>query len=393
MENFDVRRNILYHLPIKSVNNLCLTDKLSLNIYSDKYFWINKFKNEDLILLNPDNLTINNWIKEYNKMLKIKKDINRIFIISAIDNTYGFKQINFGQINISVSGSNKVNETIKVLNGLKEFSYLDFKHIVDTFVENHDTKNLDIRIKISKCQNYSVECYVYGDSYTQTIYNTDQDFNILLSEDYNIKQITNILTKALYYKLWVHDNKLGYIIEKGHRVNRGAIMRETLNYLDHSSYDHLEKNEGKTIMLILNIERYINEILIKKTINPIIARINTGENPDDLIPIEYLSNIRDFCHSNDHKGIEIVIFKIDETYSVAYKLGFGKNHLYNVMMNERVETDAVIQNLLTKTINGGYEIYDSASIKIAIDGYHHSGYNKDYAKRVVIYEVLRYLNY
>lgn len=89
-QNKDILYNIMLNAPVDTIKSLCLTHKLSCH---DKHFWIEKFKHDELNLIEPYPLTLNEWIKEYIKMDEIKRVIdqaletvnnNKYYVIEAM---------------------------------------------------------------------------------------------------------------------------------------------------------------------------------------------------------------------------------------------------------------------------------------------------------------------
>lgn len=65
--NRDIAYNLLIIMNMNELQKACLIDKHFLNIGQSKFFWIDKFKYDHLVIINKQ-LTINEWIKEYNKV-------------------------------------------------------------------------------------------------------------------------------------------------------------------------------------------------------------------------------------------------------------------------------------------------------------------------------------
>lgn len=81
--NHDVNHCILNYLDIISLINFCTVSKKTIQLCNDKTFWKNKFRIEDLSIMDePDK--INEWIKMYNIAYQAKKDIRRLMIINEL---------------------------------------------------------------------------------------------------------------------------------------------------------------------------------------------------------------------------------------------------------------------------------------------------------------------
>ena len=66
MNNTDIRFNILYHLHINDLSNLCYVDHLSYKICTDPHFWKLYFEKHDLPfdMINIPK-SINEWISVF----------------------------------------------------------------------------------------------------------------------------------------------------------------------------------------------------------------------------------------------------------------------------------------------------------------------------------------
>lgn len=73
-EHSDILFNIMLNSPIDTIKSICLTQKDNQWCYNN-FYWIEKFKHDQLTLIEPYPTTLNNWIKEYKKMDEIKNVI------------------------------------------------------------------------------------------------------------------------------------------------------------------------------------------------------------------------------------------------------------------------------------------------------------------------------
>lgn len=89
MNNEDIRFNILYHLNINDLENLCFVDHLSKQICSSSYFWKLYFDKNNVPFKMIKNITrVRGWINEY-KIQTFYKHIENLNSTSDFNIDYG----------------------------------------------------------------------------------------------------------------------------------------------------------------------------------------------------------------------------------------------------------------------------------------------------------------
>ena len=77
--SFDVWRLIVLICTTKTIKILCLTHKSFYNLCDEKNLWLEKFKRQNLEIINNNLNTINDYINEY-KMLSYSTYITNCLI-------------------------------------------------------------------------------------------------------------------------------------------------------------------------------------------------------------------------------------------------------------------------------------------------------------------------
>src|SRR5579863_5221868 len=80
MEIYDIRKNILLITSIENIMIVSLLDKLSYNICNSSEFWVQKFTNDDIYLINTHTI-LKLWIHEYKKSFLSKINSHKIMNI------------------------------------------------------------------------------------------------------------------------------------------------------------------------------------------------------------------------------------------------------------------------------------------------------------------------
>lgn len=252
----DIRFKILCHLHINDIKNICFTDKLSLDICSDKNFWINKFKNDKMLLLNTNNLTINDWISTYDKIYEAQENARKIMIINTIEY---FEDQKFGRILLWTKNPSSTVHLMSEIN--KTF---------ETFsVINSNIRMISLNMVISSHENYDLQCDIYENTINYDEHGNNIKRSKFLSSCSN-KQILDILTICSYYEIFICDEccqefTIKYTSEKftmglGHhddKHNRRTI-NAVLNYVT-SNIHNLQNHNEKTKLIETIYMNVLNE--------------------------------------------------------------------------------------------------------------------------------------
>lgn len=116
--NTDTRREILHHLDIHNLQNICVADKNLYTICHDKDFWRQYFNNHQLLLPEIGDLTLNEWVKLYHKILLIDDRVNQILTIMSgpvhmigYENSYKSDGLDLSNVNM-VTINNDIDKIV-----------------------------------------------------------------------------------------------------------------------------------------------------------------------------------------------------------------------------------------------------------------------------------------
>jgi hypothetical protein len=181
---------ILKNTTIKSLRQFSMTNKKINEICHDRYFWIEKFKHDNLPLFSEPN-DYNGWIKEYNKMYDMRKTANKILIINNIER----KRVDYewqSEGTIEILNNDKVNIT----------NFFNEKKIeIDEF-----TKNLKVNSK-----DYVEDFFIYLEDDNYFLHYINHQFCDDGEIQYEVQQIKikneiiMILIHLIYHKCKIQD--------------------------------------------------------------------------------------------------------------------------------------------------------------------------------------------
>lgn len=138
----DIYYEIMLNMDIDEINKNCAINKNFYNICSNKYFWINKFKKDGLVVMTKQN-SVRDWINEYITMKKVAYQVNYIF---------QWLPVRF-ELNISFKKLYKIEEMENDLLWIENELDVNFVIFKDgaIFIEYNDYENL-----LSKNQLYQL---------------------------------------------------------------------------------------------------------------------------------------------------------------------------------------------------------------------------------------------
>ncbi len=126
----DVIYNILLWSDIKTVKNFTLTNRHLYQLRVDRYYWIEKFRHDDLILYRQP-ILFKEWVKEYQRSSRSRS------LISKILDTNFYKKFD-NQITILPD----YDQTLLILNNLIKNQVFDqLVGLTETFIEVNFNKN------------------------------------------------------------------------------------------------------------------------------------------------------------------------------------------------------------------------------------------------------------
>jgi len=221
---------ILKNTTIKSLRHFSITNKKINEICQDKYFWVEKFKHDNLPLFTEPN-DYNEWTKEYIKMYDIKTTAKKVLIINDIERKRTDQWQSEGKIEIF--NNDKVN--------IKDF-FNDEKIEIDEFTDNLKinfkdyTEIFDINLEDDNYILHYINHQFYG--------NHEIQYEVQQIKSKN--EIIIILTHLIYYKCKIQDinfnegipfliagqePSINYNEDKNLWFNRRVGLWEALDYL------------------------------------------------------------------------------------------------------------------------------------------------------------------
>lgn len=403
MDLYDIRRNVYLFSDIGYIPNYYLLDELSRKILNSKDFWINKFNNDGITLFNDNNKTFIEWIDEYLNIHNIQNNAGKIMMINNIEKLR-HKNDGLDEINIFQHDGIELPKNIHMIYEIFDTSNI-FKDKINNFIEHADYSVIYLKLQLLDNKSYNISycmCDVYDDT---------KNVKVTFPNEYDYSQIYNILIKAMYNKLTINDYHKQDFFMLNHEINADGsssddnsriIMLDIVKHLNMKNilFD-LNKNDARTIMLIVDIER-------KYTFKNTILSINVKNN--DLLKLGHIFNeiyekIYKFHHPKNFNITKISIDYLNSRYTCNIHIKFASTTLENII--EVIECDHnVIHNLLMNAINNNINILDNNGHIININ-YNYDEYIDDYIneyggmddiyhnvlRRVVICETLKYLNY
>ena len=225
----------MLNADLKTLINLCQTNKASLKYFKDKHFWHEKFKHDHLPLITID-LVDGDWISAYQLLLKASKDAKLMMLVTEIEadeseyNLYGT-----GIIKINFNRSLEDDDLIKILlpNMIKMIHH---KPIPVTNIKYHKKYDLvpdSIHLELIKPHiSYHYELHI-----------DRRDYEVASVES-SSQEILNILTYFRFYKLYgekhttrlhkmtfENDNQRN-IIDQPLSLSKTCIIK-TIHYIQH----------------------------------------------------------------------------------------------------------------------------------------------------------------
>src|SRR5438477_11015598 len=85
----DVYHDIFLYLTVDDIENYCMTQQIKLPVCYSSSFWMDKFKQDNLPMMNP---YPTNWINEYKRVFLAKQLANHVIQLVVAENyTYPYK--------------------------------------------------------------------------------------------------------------------------------------------------------------------------------------------------------------------------------------------------------------------------------------------------------------
>lgn len=90
--------NILLNTDVNDFQKVCYTNKNTINICTNDYFWQQKFIHDDLPLLSEENTSLQDWINEYNDIRRADRlatYLIELIMIEHVNRPFNGETINF----------------------------------------------------------------------------------------------------------------------------------------------------------------------------------------------------------------------------------------------------------------------------------------------------------
>ena len=218
---------ILFNILINSDNieNISQINKNIYTICNSVYFWQEKFKHDNLLILTKESPTsINNWMKEYQYVFNAYREADHIYTINNIEATRKIDQTN-GEIILTMPRS--INPRLI----LPEYT----AYFVHTSLAAKDLIPFNHHITLTRIDNHHYQFQYIIKSY----------LGIMTSQKINCtkKDIIDILIHVLYhnnYSQYIHiwdsekqpfTEDLLFLYDLNKIANKRIGILDTLNYI------------------------------------------------------------------------------------------------------------------------------------------------------------------
>lgn len=187
----DVIYNLLLNADIKTINNLCQTNKIANKYCKNKQFWYDKFNRENLpqINLDPGDL---NWINGYNLLLKAHEDAKLMILLTDIEeNDETLNQ----EYDLGGEGTININFNESIDDSLIKKILPDMINSIHEKYNNHDLVPNSIQLVLNKPRiSYHYELIV-----------NEGDFEVERIKS-SKKEMMNVLTYFIFYMYYGLNN-------------------------------------------------------------------------------------------------------------------------------------------------------------------------------------------
>lgn len=335
-----IRRNILHYCDINTLKNMCVIDKLSVEIVNDSNFWIDKFKTDDLLMFLSQKNGSEEWIKEYEKVSEAKNNARKILIVNRIEKLKDDSTSEAGSFRMLV---HNVTNAFEILSMFPKYSSV--KNEIYEYLAEIKSERVTFCIQFSSNKNgfYSTSAYF------STYYDSDHGFSCSVQANFDKEFVHYLIMNGLYFKFQIVDkygneffneNNVYKYREYEEMKDCRHIICSTIDYLDIMS----NNCNIKTLIIDINNE-IINDLLFEYIKN---IKITT-------------SKINRFLYENGHFYIKKIFERCMDKHICGPK-------------------DTILPNPYYTTI---FEEMDNEMIQTT-----HS-----LIKRIIIYDVLKHLGY
>ena len=163
--------DIMLYAKSNQLKVVCMTNKNTLNICSNKAFWYKKFNHDGLPIINPGN-TINQWIKEYEYVDKTMHTVEKLIML--------LKSENNATINFKIPSTSLYHQFIT-------------DKIQNDFIENFkgDTENIELSFDLTDPIELTFLPIESDDSYGS--------YGFESHDQISLNDMKNIFFKIFYY--------------------------------------------------------------------------------------------------------------------------------------------------------------------------------------------------
>jgi hypothetical protein len=181
----DIIYNLLLNADIKTINNLCQTNKIANKYCKNKQFWFDKFNRDNLPQINLDSGDFN-WINGYNLLLKAHEDAKLMILLTDIeenDETLNQEYDMGGEGTININFNESIDDDRLIRKILP-----DMINSIHEKYNNHDLVPNSIQLVLNKPRiSYSYELIV-----------NKGDFDVERIKS-SKKEMMNVLTYFIFY--------------------------------------------------------------------------------------------------------------------------------------------------------------------------------------------------
>lgn len=232
--------NILLHSDVDTIERMCFISDIIEKIRDNKYFWIQKFEQDNLMLLNyPEN---NDWISEYKEVVFAITDADDIIKISLIEKERDKK--------INIIFPNDGTIIIRFSDYDSELDYdlwllpQELTSLVPAQLDDPDFEVYPVQIKFT-LNNDNTYKLIYELFCSQ---NNIQDVEVVL-DDLSINDVREILIKSVYDDIrvvdhmgtnYLFDNREPYHEQRTNSKYYNMIKNSRLGMRD--SFEYIRKN-------------------------------------------------------------------------------------------------------------------------------------------------------
>ncbi len=189
----DIIYNLMLNADLKTLNNLCQTNKIANKYCNDKHFWHEKFQHEKLPQVSIDG----DWISAYQLLIKAAEEAKLMMMVTEIEDYNGapdeYNMGGEGTINIKFNEALEKDDLVKIV-------------LPDMIKKIHNKIGSDTKTKYKKKYDLvpnSIQLVLYKPriSYHYELHVDQGDFEVERVESF-YREMLNLLTYFRFYMLY-----------------------------------------------------------------------------------------------------------------------------------------------------------------------------------------------